>query len=1150
MDRWDIPESDRFMQAQIEEVMPNFTRDRPDVVRGQVMQKFGISGMYTLACYVNDSDKGFVQACEVALPDNFTGTYFKNIPLRLVARPRSGYAFSHWEGSSSSDSETIFINSSEDLSLTAVFKPATRVEDVYLNEVCASNNNNVSDDYGQREDWLEIYNNNDFDVNLAGWYLSDSSGYETQYQIPSGYPELTTVKAKGYLLFWCDNDSRQGPMHTNFKLRKEGERISLVQQLEQSLHYVDSLHYSPLESDLTFGRMEDSGPYEFMLPTPLAANLPGNARELIINEYLSKNSCSITDDSQELDDWIEIYNPTSDTLDLGGLYFTDSLDNKMKHRIPEGSPETKIAPLSFKVLWADNQPEQGPLHLGFRMDSKHEQIGVYQIGIGYLDSLTYSHDIGEMVRGRYPDGSGEIQKLSSTPGAPNEILVSENLYINEFMASNGSSVFDEFGEFDDWIEIYNDNEFPVDIGGFYMTDSLANPLLHAIPTCKADSTTIPAKGYLILWADNQEDQGVLHLDFKLAASGEEIGLVSPNGQVFVDSLVYSSSFKDQAVGRLTDGSYPVQYLSATPGFSNEVRQIRNIYINEFMAGNKTRNQDEHGDFDDWIEIYNANIFPVDIGGIYVTDSLGHLPKYRIPSSQPDSTTIPAGAHLVLWADGETEQGVLHLDFKLSTDGEQIGIIQADGKEIIDSLSYVDLSSGLAMGRYPDGDDDLGILSSSPGSANMIRPIGKIYLSEFVASGNETNPDQSGEYDDWIEIYNDNDFQVDIGGFYITDSINHLTKYRIPADYPDSTTIPPGGNIILWADNQPEQGVQHLDFKLGGNGEQLALVSPEANEYIDSVSFPNQYKHFSYSRLSNTGNWKFLPPTYGADNVLPDMTGILINEFSASNATFEDENGGLHDWIELYNTNNYNVNIGGLYVTDSLGNPSKYRLPSHTPKLTTIPAKSFYILYADNKEMDEVNHTNFKLRRGGEQLGLVHYDQETILDSISYKEQFKNSSFSRMPSSDQWVSIPPTPGEPNDIPDLSELVINEVMGSNKTSYCDAYSEYDDWIELYNGGEEPIDIGGLFMSDSLNNPSLHRISSEYPDSTTIPAGGYKVLWADDSKEQGILHLGFKIAKTGEGIGLFDYTGEVIDTVYYPFISPNFSWSRIRGWRGRLA
>jgi hypothetical protein len=117
-----------------------------------------------------------------------------------------------------------------------------------------------------------------------------------------------------------------------------------------------------------------------------------------------------------------------------------------------------------------------------------------------------------------------------------------------------------------------------------------------------------------------------------------------------------------------------------------------------------------------------------------------------------------------------------------------------------------------------------------------------------------------------------------------------------------------------------------------------------------------------------------------------------------------------------------------------------------------------------------------------------------------------------------------------------------MGNNKTTYGDEYNQYDDWIELYNSRDEPLDVGGLYLSDSLANPTLFRISSECSDSTTIPPRGHLILWGDKSIEQGILHLGFKISKTGETIGVFNYTEELIDSTFYPFISPNLSWGRL--------
>jgi hypothetical protein len=198
--------------------------------------------------------------------------------------------------------------------------------------------------------------------------------------------------------------------------------------------------------------------------------------------------------------------------------------------------------------------------------------------------------------------------------------------------------------------------------------------------------------------------------------------------------------------------------------------------------------------------------------------------------------------------------------------------------------------------------------------------------------------------------------------------------------------------------------------------------------------------------------------------------------------------------------------------------------------------------ADGDRERGVNHTNFRLNRQGESVILTHYDGRTVLDSLTYIKQYKNSAFARIPGTNAWYSLPATPGKENMIPDYSGLMINEVMGYNRTIYCDAYNEYDDWIELYNGGDAPIDIGGMFLTDSLDDPTLFRISSEYSDSTTIPAGEHLILWADHTKEQGILHLGFNISKTGETLAIMGHDASLVDSVSYPFLSPNQSWGRV--------
>ncbi len=280
----------------------------------------------------------------------------------------------------------------------------------------------------------------------------------------------------------------------------------------------------------------------------------------------------------------------------------------------------------------------------------------------------------------------------------------QDLYVNEFLASNDSCYADEHGDYDDWIEIYNAGSAAVDIGGMFITDDLTDPTAWQIPSTAPDSTTIQAGGFLVLWADKESEQGILHVEIKLSGGGEQIGLYTISGvdTLPIDTLTYSAQNADTSEGRIPDGSSIFDnFINPTPGYTN--RSIP-LIVNEFMASNDAYQADPYGDFDDWIEIFNAGTSPVDIGGMYVTDDLTDPTQWQIPTTASDTTTIQPGDFLVLWADKESEQGVLHLEIKLGGSGEQIGLYTVSGVDTLplDTLTYGPQWADTSYGRVTDG----------------------------------------------------------------------------------------------------------------------------------------------------------------------------------------------------------------------------------------------------------------------------------------------------------------------------------------------------------------------------------------------------------------------------------------------------------------
>ncbi len=146
------------------------------------------------------------------------------------------------------------------------------------------------------------------------------------------------------------------------------------------------------------------------------------------------------------------------------------------------------------------------------------------------------------------------------------------LVINEFMASNSSdsSIFDPQGDYDDWIEIHNFDETAIDMGGMYLTDDLNKPAKWQIPYNSPAKTTVPAFGYLLIWADDDTGDGPLHAGFNLSKGGEYIGLFASDGSTKVDSIVFGEQVANISYGRFPDAGDDLRFFATpTPAAEND-----------------------------------------------------------------------------------------------------------------------------------------------------------------------------------------------------------------------------------------------------------------------------------------------------------------------------------------------------------------------------------------------------------------------------------------------------------------------------------------------------------------------------------------------------------------------------------------------------
>ncbi len=413
-----------------------------------------------------------------------------------------------------------------------------------------------------------------------------------------------------------------------------------------------------------------------------------------------------------------------------------------------------------------------------------------------------------------------------------------DLVINEFMASNDSHDVDGSGEFPDWIEIYNPGTTEIDIGGYYMTDTIADDVANwvQIPTGSPE-TIVTAGGWLVLYANGSPDDGALYLDFKLGSGGETIGLADAD-EIVVDSLTYEQQTTDMSMGMTPDGTGDMVFLTtSTPGAANSAGSgnlppvIADVDL------------DPDSPLPDTDVTVTAEVF--DDNGI-----LSVIMYYRV-----------AGGDLTEVAMTEVTK----------VTGNFTAVIPGQAADTL--VEYYILATDSDAETTTDPEE-------APTSYNSFTPVYQLgftlFINEFLAS-NDTGLMAPGEYEDptdafvdWIEIYNPGDDPIDVGGMYITDDLTSNMEWLIPATQPDSTTIPAGGFLVFYADNDTIRGVRHVNIKLSSGGEDVGLFADDGLGHIlmaDGYTYPASTTDVSEGRETDGDDtWTtFVVPTPGATN---------------------------------------------------------------------------------------------------------------------------------------------------------------------------------------------------------------------------------------------------------------------------------------------
>jgi regulation of enolase protein 1 (concanavalin A-like superfamily) len=305
---------------------------------------------------------------------------------------------------------------------------------VWINEALPQNLDGITDNQGQRDPWVELYNAGSSPVPLDGWFLSDNYSNLTQWPFPAG----ATLNPGEFKVLFADGEPGQttaSEWHTSFRLLPGAGSVALSRPVGGGAEVVDYLNYRDVLPGRSYGSFPDGQPFdrqEFYVVTPRGTNNGMSAPITVsINEWMASNTQTISDPataSLKFDDWFELYNRSATTADLGGYYLTDELTNKFKFRIPAGY---SIPPHGFLLVWADNESQQNSsnlvdLHVDFSLNKDGESIGLFAPDGTAIDTVTFLGQTNDVSQGRLPDGSPNIVFLPApTPRTPN--LVGANI---------------------------------------------------------------------------------------------------------------------------------------------------------------------------------------------------------------------------------------------------------------------------------------------------------------------------------------------------------------------------------------------------------------------------------------------------------------------------------------------------------------------------------------------------------------------------------------------------------------------------------------------------------------------------------------------------------------------------------------------------
>ena len=446
------------------DTLHNFANLRPSYMRNFIQNRFNLEGTYTLSVTMADPAYGSVFIQDIKIPVDSLGIYFDQVPLHVRIQPHAGYRFVRWNGVDMNNpyAPEITLVLNEDATLEAVFEPE---KDIMITEIL------YRPASGSEAEFIELYNPKHSTT-------IDLTGYSVTGDINFTFPAGCRLKPMSYLIVAADSTVYPSALNVyqwnNGSLDDNNGILMLWDEqggLLDSVNYQDvtpwpapqddeSIELIAYTLDNTLGIHWESGVKGGTAGRPAFND---QLQYLVINEVQSFNEDYVADEYKQYNDWIEILNSGTESVDIGGLYITNRLDSPGLYQIPTNTPtHTTLGPGEHRIIWADRDTGQGPLHLSFNLNKGGCVVGISADGKTFIDHTDTIVMIDpNLSAGRYPDGNGTWRIFDSpTPGKLNSLppeFISEPLL-----------VVDKRTQYDYTIEVYDPEDDALIVGVFVL----------------------------------------------------------------------------------------------------------------------------------------------------------------------------------------------------------------------------------------------------------------------------------------------------------------------------------------------------------------------------------------------------------------------------------------------------------------------------------------------------------------------------------------------------------------------------------------------------------------------------------------------------------------------------------------------------------